>query len=99
MVAIVAAALGFSAEGWLGLEVIAVAEVGGEEHSGSALGVVLTWMFVAAFIAPPVFGALAQAHSYTFAWRSLAGFELLGIAPAILASNYIRRLAEASVIG
>jgi len=94
-VAIVAAALGFCAEGWLGVEVIAVAEVGGEEHSGSALGVVLTWMFIAAFIAPPVFGALAQAHNYVFAWRSLAVFELLGIPPAILASSYIRRMAAA----
>ena len=35
-VVVLALVMGFSAEGWFGLSVIAFAEIGGEEHSGSA---------------------------------------------------------------
>lgn len=87
--------LGFTAEGWLGLGVIAIAEIGGEEHSGSALGVALTWIFVAAFLAPAIFGALAETHGYAFAWRSLALLQVLGIVPALLSSVLVGRIAAA----
>lgn len=87
------AVLGFSAEGWFGVSVIAFAEIGGEEHSGSALGVALTWVFFAAFVAPTIFGALAQAHGYPFAWRSLALLSMAGVIPALLASAVIRNLS------
>jgi len=88
--------LGFSAEGWFGLSVIAFAEIGGDEHSGSALGAALTWVFLAAFVAPTIFGAVAQAHGYPFAWRSLALLALTGVVPALLASTVIRRFTEKS---
>jgi MFS family permease len=87
--------LGFSAEGWFGVSVIAFAEIGGEEHSGSALGVALTWVFFAAFVAPTVFGALAQAHGYPFAWRALALLSIAGVIPALLASAVIRNFSDA----
>ncbi len=96
MVALVCAALGFSAEGWFGVAVIGFAEIGGEEHAGTSLGVALTCVFLAGFVAPTLFGALAEAHGYPFAWRSLAFLELLAIVPAILASAFMRQLTAAA---
>jgi MFS family permease len=89
LAALIAVALGFTAEGWLGVSVIGFAEIGGAEHSGSALGVGLTWTLLAAFITPTLFGALVQAQGFAAAWRSLAFFELLGVIPALLASRSI----------
>ncbi len=85
-------ALGFTAEGWLGVGVIGFAEIGGEEHSGSALGVGLTWTLLAAAVTPMIFGALAQVHGFGAAWRWLAFLQLLGVAPALLASSGFVRL-------
>lgn len=90
---VLSAILGFAAEGWFGVAVIAIAEVGGEEHSGSALGVALTAVFFAAFAAPTVFGALVQARGYAFAWQSTALLVVAGIVPALLATGFVRRFA------
>ena len=94
-IAPVAAMLGFTAEGWFGVAVLGFAEIGGEEHCGSALGVALTWIFLAAFVAPTLFGALAEAHGYPFAWRMLSGLQIAGIVPALLAATFMRRAASA----
>lgn len=91
-----AAILGFAAEGWFGVSVIAIAEVGGEEHSGSALGVALTAVFFAAFASPTVFGAVVESRGYAFAWESLALLVLLGVAPALLATAAARRFVVRS---
>lgn len=87
--AALALALGFTAEGWLGLSIIGFAEIAGEERSGSALGVGLTWTLLAAFATPTLFGALAQTLGYDIAWRALALFEVFGVIPALLASRAI----------
>jgi sugar phosphate permease len=87
--ALLAFALGFTAEGWLGVAVIGFAEIGGEENAGSALGVGLTWTLLAAFATPAIFGALAQAHGYDVAWRSLALLQAVGVIPALLASRKV----------
>jgi MFS family permease len=87
LAAILAFGLGFTAEGWLGLSVIGFAEIGGEEHSGSALGVGLTWTLLAAFVTPALFGVLAQVHGFDVAWRALAALEVFGVVPALLASR------------
>jgi MFS family permease len=89
LAASLALALGFTAEGWLGLSVIGFAEIGGEERSGSALGVGLTWTLLAAFATPTLFGALVETLGYDVAWRALALFELFGVIPALLASRAI----------
>ncbi len=88
-----ACALGFTAESWLGVSIIGFAEIGGEEHSGSALGVALTWTLLAAFLTPTIFGALVEAHGYGFAWRAVALLELLGVVPALLAARRAARHA------
>jgi sugar phosphate permease len=85
--ALLAFALGFTAEGWLGLSVIGFAEIGGQEHAGSALGLGLTWTLLAGFATPALFGALAQVHGFDVAWRSLALLEACGVVPALLASR------------
>lgn len=82
-------ALGFTAEGWLGLSVIGMAEIGGEEHAGSALGVGLTWTLLAAMLTPALFGAVAQSAGIATAWRWLALLQALGIVPALLASSAV----------
>jgi MFS family permease len=89
---VLAVLLGFCAEGWFGVAVIGIAEIGGEEHSGSALGVSLTFIFFAAFAAPTVFGAVAQSFGYAFAWRALAILVATGVVPALLSSAVVRRL-------
>jgi MFS family permease len=94
--ALIAAALGFAAEGWFGVAVLGFAEIGGEEHCGSALGVALTWIFLGAFIAPTLFGALAEAYGYPYAWRAIAFLEVVGIAPAIMGAALMRRVAAAA---
>lgn len=97
LAAALAAGLGFTAEGWLGLSVCAFAELGGAENAGSALGVGLTWTLVAAFATPTLFGALAEAHGFAFAWRSLALLEMIGVVPAVLASEAVARSLRADL--
>ena len=92
-VALVCAALGFAAEGWFGVAVLGFAEIGGEEHCGSALGVSLTWVFLAAFIAPTLFGAIAEVYGYPFAWRGMGVLQLVGIPPALMAAAFMARFA------
>jgi sugar phosphate permease len=78
----VAVALGFSAEGWFGLAVVAMCEVGGEEHAGSALGFGLTWVMLAGVFVPAIFQALMQSAGIPAAWHLLAILCLAGILPA-----------------
>jgi MFS family permease len=84
-----AMALGFTAEGWLGVGVIGFAEIGGEEHSGSALGVGLTWSLLAAAATPTLFGAVVEAQGFEAAWRWLALLQVVGIVPALLGSSVV----------
>ena len=95
-IAIVCAALGFAAEGWFGVAVLGFAEIGGEEHCGSALGVALTWVFLAAFVAPTLFGAIAEVYGFGFAWRGLAVLQLVGIPPALMAAAFMQRFAASA---
>jgi sugar phosphate permease len=81
------AALGFAAEGWIGVSVIGFAEIGGEEHSGSALGVGLTWTLLAAMLTPAIFGEVVQTSGFSAAWRWLALLQVLGVVPALLAGS------------
>jgi MFS family permease len=94
LIGVVCAALGFAAEGWFGVAVLGFAEIGGEEHCGSALGVALTWVFFAAFVAPTLFGAIAEVYSFPFAWRGLGILQLAGIPPALMAAAFMARFAS-----
>ncbi|MFZ0032984.1 MAG: MFS transporter [Candidatus Cybelea sp.] len=94
LAAALAAALGFNAEGWFGVSIIGFAEIGGEEHSGSSLGIGLTWTLLAAMVTPPIFGAMAQAHGFDVAWRWLAALQIAGAVPALLASSAVVRIFQ-----
>jgi len=85
LAALAACVLGFAGEGWVGLSVIAMAEIGGEEHSGSALGFGLTLVFAAAMIAAPLFGAVIDHFGYRVAWYALAALALVGLVPTLAA--------------
>jgi MFS transporter, ACS family, hexuronate transporter len=90
--ALLAVGLGFTAEGWLGVALIGFAEIGGEEHCGSALGVGLTWALLAAVLTPAIFGAVAQTQGYEVAWRWLGLLEAAAAIPALLASPVLVRI-------
>jgi ACS family hexuronate transporter-like MFS transporter len=87
----VAFVLGFSASGWNGLFSAAQVEIGGVERAGSALGVALTGVFGMGIVAPPLFGALADARGFHTAWLSLAALAVLGLVPALLARRAMAR--------
>ena len=77
----VAIVLGFAGEGWFGLSVCAMAEIGGEEHAGSALGFGLTWVYAMAVVAPVGFNALVDNAGYPFAWTATAVISCAAVLP------------------
>lgn len=81
----VAVLLGFSTEGWFGLAVIAMAEIGGEEHAGSALGFGMTWVMLAGVVFPGVFQGVMQSAGIPAAWNALAALSVAGVIPAVAA--------------
>jgi len=93
----VAVAIGFSAEGWFGVAVVAMAEVGGTEHAGSALGFGLTWVMLAGVFVPAAFQALMQSVGIPTAWYAVALLCLLGTIPSTAAIIGSRSAAAARV--
>jgi len=83
--------LGFSGAGWNGLFSAALVEIGGPERAGSALGIALTGIYGMGIVAPPLFGALADARGFHTAWLALAAIALLGLVPALFARRAIAR--------
>ncbi|MBV8637303.1 MAG: MFS transporter [Candidatus Eremiobacteraeota bacterium] len=81
----IAVLLGISAEGWFGVAVVAMAEVGGEEHAGSALGFGLTWVMGTGIVTPAIFQAIMQGAGIPAAWETLAVLSLCGVIPAVAA--------------
>jgi hypothetical protein len=59
-----------------------MAEVGGEEHAGSALGVGLTWVMATAIVTPTAFQWTMQNVGIPTAWHALALLCLAGVLPA-----------------
>lgn len=86
LVMLAAILLGFSGEGWFGLCVIAMAEIGGEEHAGGALGFGLTGTYLAGVLAPLLLGAIAASAGYQRAWEIAAIAAAAAAVPAFLAA-------------
>jgi sugar phosphate permease len=97
VLAAVAVAIGFSAEGWFGLAIVAMAEVGGEEHAGSALGFGLTWAYAAGVVTPFLFARLMHTSGIPSAWNALALLCVAGVVPAAAAVLLHKRLQAAAV--
>jgi MFS family permease len=87
----VAVLLGFAAEGWFGLAIVAMAEVGGEELAGSALGFGLTWVMAMAIVTPTVFQWIMEGAGIPTAWHILALLSIVGVIPAFGAIVLARR--------
>lgn len=83
--------LGFAGEGWFGVSILAMAEIGGEEHAGGALGFGITGAFAAGIFAPLVFGWVAGTWDYSAAWLLTAVVGLAAAVPAFLAAKNPRR--------
>ena len=83
---VIAALLGFTAEGWFGVAIIAMAEIGGQELAGEAVGFGLTWVFAAGVVAPLVLGFVIDTAGFPAAWHWLSLAVLLGVVPALIAA-------------
>jgi MFS family permease len=78
----VAVLLGAAAEGWFGVAIVAMAEVGGKELAGSALGFGLTWVMAVAIVTPAAFQWMMQAFGIPAAWHVVSVLSLAGVIPA-----------------
>jgi len=95
VVCVAAFGLGFAGEGWFALAMLALAEIGGEEHAGGAVGFGIMWMLVAAAIAPLLMGAIVGAAGFGIAWQVAAAIALVATVPALMATRMMRaRAAE-----
>lgn len=79
----VALVLGFTGAGWNGVMAAALAEIGGANRAGSALGLTLTGIFAASAIGPLVFGSIADHHSLATAWIVTSIVTLVGVVPPL----------------
>jgi MFS family permease len=79
----VAILLGFSGAGWNGVMAAALAEIGGANRAGSALGLTLTAVFATSAVGPLVFGSIADHRSLAAAWVVTGFITLIGAVPAI----------------
>jgi MFS family permease len=79
----VALVLGFTGAGWNGVMAAALAEIGGANRAGSALGLTLTGIFAASAVGPLVFGSIADHHSLATAWIATSIVTLVGVVPPI----------------
>jgi MFS family permease len=92
----VAMLMGFSAAGWNGIMAAALAEIGGPERAGSALGVTMTAIFAMSALGPLVFGAVADATSLDVSWFVTAALCLAGVVPVAWLGAQRRRAVRAS---
>lgn len=77
VIAIVCITIGISILSWPGIFTVYIAELGGAERSGAAIGTVNTVQRLGIVIVPPLFGLLVDnTNSYSLAW-GLAGAMLL----------------------
>jgi hypothetical protein len=97
VLAAVAVLLGVSAEGWFGLAIVAMCEVGGEEHAGSALGFGLTWVFAGGVVTPAVFQFIMSSAGIPAAWHAVALISILAVLPAAGAIVLSKRYAMPAV--
>jgi MFS family permease len=83
--------IGFSASGWNGVMAAALAEIGGTERAGSALGLTLTATFAGSAVGPLLFGTIADRTSLDTAWVLSAVLSALGILPVVWLRSLERR--------
>jgi MFS family permease len=86
--------IGFCGAGWNGVMAAALAEIGGADRAGSALGLTLTAIFLASAAGPLLFGSIADHTSLATAWMVNAGIGALGVLPVLWLRSHERRTKE-----
>jgi MFS family permease len=86
--------IGFSAAGWNGVMAAVLAEIGGADRAGSAIGLTLTAVFATSSAGPLLFGAIADRTSLHTAWMVNAAIGLLGVLPVLWLRSRERRTEE-----
>jgi MFS family permease len=86
--------IGFCGAGWNGVMAAALAEIGGADRAGSALGLTLTAIFAASAVGPLVFGTIADHTSLDTAWTVNAAIGMLGVLPVLWLRAHERRTQE-----
>ncbi|MDO8532422.1 MAG: MFS transporter [Dehalococcoidia bacterium] len=71
-------ALGFTCLGWHGIFMVLVSELAGMRMAATAVGLGMTISAVGNLLLPPLFGVIADALDYHWAWFSLAGLSAVG---------------------
>jgi predicted MFS family arabinose efflux permease len=85
--------LGAAALGWNGLYVTLSAEVGSRRGAATAVGAGTTITFTGLFVAPPIFGAIAdRTGTYHWSWVALAALCAAGTALGLAIRDRRRRL-------
>jgi MFS family permease len=82
--------IGFCGAGWNGVMAAALAEIGGADRAGSALGLTLTAIFAASAVGPLIFGAIADHTSLDTAWTVSAAIGALGVLPVLWLRSHER---------
>ncbi len=93
--------LGFAAAGWNGLFAAAMAEIGGQRFAGSAIGIGLTAIFLAAAFGPWSFGEFADRFGLVAAWLLVSVLAALALVPALFARKAFKHaeLQERAALG
>jgi MFS family permease len=86
--------IGFCGAGWNGVMAAALAEIGGADRAGSALGLTLTAIFGTSAVGPLVFGMIADRTSLDTAWAVSALIAGLGVLPVLWLRSHERRTKE-----
>ena len=61
----------------------ALAEIGGPDRAGSAIGITLTALFAASAVGPLAFGAIADRAGLDTAWAVNAAIGAFGVLPVL----------------
>jgi MFS family permease len=83
--------IGFCGAGWNGVMAAALAEIGGADRAGSALGLTLTAIFATSSAGPLIFGTIADHTSLDTAWTVSAAIGALGVLPVLWLRSHERR--------
>ncbi len=78
LVVLLGIALGFTTLGWHGIFMVLVSELAGVQMAATAVGLGMTVSALGNLLLPPLFGVIADALDYHWAWFFLAGLSAAG---------------------
>ena len=90
--------IGFVGVGWNGVMAAALAEIGGQDRAGSALGLNLTVIYGVSALSPLLFGSITDHTSLKTAWFCVTALCFAGVLPVIWLKGLQRRGVAGSSI-